>query len=165
MYFVLSSVKHKFFYVSIVNMIKYFVVGCFFKASLSRLATNRLSSSAKTLEKSSASSGVQLRQRTFALHLPSCSSCGCWLVLYEISLLYVVSVLMLKITYCVWLQKPNLCKENDYTNILYFLYEHNFEHCDHWLHDVTPGTLCKHHTTVDSAWKRLLLVMLTFIIF
>ena len=34
------------------NMIKYFVVGCFFKASLSRLAASRLSSSAKTLAKS-----------------------------------------------------------------------------------------------------------------
>ena len=37
------------------NMIKNFVVGCFFKASLSRLAANRLSSSAKTLAKSSVS--------------------------------------------------------------------------------------------------------------
>ena len=50
---------------NIFNMIKYFVVGCFFKAS--RLAANRLSSSAKTWTKSSVSSSVQLRQRTFAL--------------------------------------------------------------------------------------------------
>ena len=52
---------------NIFNMIKYFVVGCFFKASLSRLAANRLSSSAKTWTKSSVSSSVQLQQRTFAL--------------------------------------------------------------------------------------------------
>ena len=108
------------------NMIKNFVVGCFFKASLSRLAANRLSSSAKTLAKSSVSSGVQLRQRTFALLILFTSFFFVWFLAYfiKISLLYVVPVFKLKITYCVWLQKPRLCKENDYTNILYFLCEH-----------------------------------------
>ena len=66
-------------------MIKYFAVGCFFKASLSTLAKNRLPWSVKTLAKNSVFSGVQLRQRTFALlillHVPSSSSRGCWLVL------------------------------------------------------------------------------------
>ena len=43
------------FYQRLFNMIKHFVVGCFFKASLSRLVASRLSSSAKTLAKGSVS--------------------------------------------------------------------------------------------------------------
>ena len=108
------------------NMIKYFVVGCFFNASLSRLAANWLSSSAKTLVKSSIFSVVQLRQCTFAL-----------LIFFTFLLLLRVFVGLfykksscfmlpqfLRWRYCVWLQKPNLCKEDDYTNILYVLCEH-----------------------------------------
>ena len=96
---------------------------------------------------------------THLVHLPSSSSlCGCWLVLQKITLLYVVSVFTLEITCCVWLQKPNLCKENDYTTTLYFLCEQFFLPLSHWLHNAKPGTLCKHHTYVDSAWKRLLFI-------
>ena len=29
----------------------------------------------------------------------------------------------------------------------------------HWLHNVTLGTLCKHHTYVDSAWKWLIFLV------
>ena len=144
------------------NMIKYFVVGCFFNASLSRLAANWLSSSAKTLAKSSVFSGVQLRQCTFAL-----------LIFFTFLLLLRVFVglfykksscimlpLFLRRRYCVWLRKPNLCKEDDYANILYFLCEHTvFLPFSHWLHNVTPGTFCKHHTYVDSAWKQLMFII------
>ena len=88
-----------------------------------RLAANRLSSSAKTLAKSSVSSGVEFRQRTFALLV---SFTFLLFLRVVVSLFYKKSPCIMLSLFSRWLQKPNLCTENDYTNILYFLCEHIF---------------------------------------
>ena len=147
-------------------MIKCFVVGCFFKASLSRLQIDCL----RQLKQQKVLFPLVPNYDNVLSYYSSCSPSFffVWLLSCFIKNLLALCYLCFHVeddilcmiaktqfTYRKWLHKY----------FVFFMWTYIFLPFSHWLHNVTPGALCKHHTYVDSAWKWLIFLVAFISIF